>query len=221
MTPFEILFRAMPAFSRGIATTLELWIFSCAIGTFFGVILGWLLYVGRHRNNLVRTALTLVPESLKSIPALVLLVWFHYLVPGYLGFIPTPMFTSVLVFSIIVTIGVGELVRSSIVGIPIGELEAGAAIGLTSREVARLIALPLAFRAASPGLILLFIDTLKLSTLASAIALDEMLHVTDTVIAKSYVALPAYSALALIFMVVVMPLNFAAQRYSARLGISR
>ena len=53
------------------------------------------------------------------------------------------------------------------------------------------------------------------------LALEELLHVTDTVIAKSYVAVPAYTALAIIFIAMVLPLNWAAKKYAQRLGVVR
>ncbi len=221
MTPFDVMSRASDAFIGGLWVTLVLWASACLFGTALGIALGWGLYVTRSSSRLVRLAISWLPEFVKSVPALVLLVWFHYLVPGYFGLSPKPLLTSILVFALIVAIGVAELVRSAIAGIPGGELEAAAAIGLTHFEIGRSIALPLAFRSASPGVFLLYIDILKLSTLASAIALDELLHVTDTVIAGTYVALPAYTALAMIFVGLVVPLNFLARRYSAFMGIQR
>ena len=56
---------------------------------------------------------------------------------------------------------------------------------------------------------------------ASAIALEELLHVTDTVIAKTYVAVPAYTALAVVFIGMILPLNWAAKKYAESLGVAR
>jgi len=221
MTPFEILVRAAPAFLRGLRTTLVVWSMSCVVGTATGILLGWFLYRTERSTRLVRVTVNAIPELLKTVPLLVLLIWFHYLLPSYLGVDVSPLVTATVVFALIVMVGVGEIVRSAISNLPRGELEAGHAIGLAPSEVGRFIALPLAFRAASPALTLLYIDMLKFSTLASVIALEELLHVTDTVIARTYVAVPAYTALALIFIVMILPLNWAARRYAGRINVIR
>jgi len=221
MTPFEILVSAGPAFLRGLRVSMTVWLLACVFGTALGIIAGWFLYRARGASTITRLAVNAVPEILKSLPVLVLLVWFHYLLPYYLGLSVSPLLTAVVVFTLIVMVGVGEIVQSAIANLPRGEIEAGHAIGLAPIDVGRLIALPLAFRSASPALILLYIDVLKLSTLASAIALEELLHVTDTVIAKTYVAVPAYTALAIVFLALILPLNWAAKKYSESLGVVR
>jgi len=200
---------------------MTVWLLACLFGTLLGIISGWLLYRVRRRSLIMRMAANLIPELLKSLPVLVLLIWCHYLLPFYIGWSIKPEVTAVVVFTLVVMIAVGEIVQSAIANLPRGEIEAGHAIGLSAIDVGRLIAMPLAFRAASPALILLYIDVLKLSTLASAIALEELLHVTDTVIAKNYVAVPAYTALAIVFIALILPLNWVAKTYAQRLGVMR
>jgi polar amino acid transport system permease protein len=210
---------AQPSFTDCI--TLTVWGLACLFGTAIGIVIGWLLYRARSARRVVQVAANAIPEIIKGLPVLILLIWCHYLFPYYLGWSISPLFTAVVVFSLIVMVGVGEIVQGAIAGLPSGEIEAGHAIGLDAIDVGRFIALPLAFRAASPALIMLYIDVLKLSTLASVIALDELLHVTDTVIAKTYVAVPAYTALALIFLAMILPMNWAAKKYAESLGVTR
>jgi polar amino acid transport system permease protein len=166
-------------------------------------------------------AIRVPQEALRAIPVLVLLVWLHYLVPSTFGITPSPLLTTAIVLTAVVTLSAGEVIRSAITSIPAAEVEAALMLGLTRSQVVRKISIPLALRASTPGLLLLYADTLKLSTFASVIALGELLHTTDVIIQQTYLAVPAYTALALIFLATIVPLNLSAQSLARRWAYRR
>lgn len=220
MSPVDVLVNSAPAFLAGIRTTLGVWIIACVLGGCIGVWTGWVRFRLRRRSRLLLLAGETVPAAVKTVPLLVLLIWFHYLLPQVSGPV-TPFVTAVVVFTVYVAVAAGDIILGSLVNIPTGELEAAYAVGLSGNEVARHIALPLAFRASVPALAFMAVEILKLTTLASLIALPELLHVTDVIISMEYVALPAYSAVAIVFIGLIAPLQWLAHRTARRYEIRR
>jgi polar amino acid transport system permease protein len=221
MSPISIFVQAAPAFFRGLLTTLEVWVVSFTLGTLIGCVLGWVRFNARGTFEIVTIGAEAIPAVVKAIPLIVLLVWFHYLVPGLLEISPSAFETTVIVFTIYVAVSVSDIFLSAFVSIPTSEIDAAYALGLSARDVANKVALPLAARSSIPSLSYLAVEVLKLTTLASIIALGELLHVTDTVIASNYVALSSYTVLAFIFVAMILPLQLLAGKIARKYAIFR
>lgn len=221
MSPFNILVHSLPAFEKGLATTLLVWCAACVVGFVLGLGIGWLRYWAKRESIHVLRVFEAVPITFNAIPLIVLLVWFHYLLPSAIGISVPPVWTAILVFTLYVTISVSSIFTNSLFAIPQGEIESALALGMTSTLVARRIALPLAFRTSLPDLCFMAVEVLKLISLASIIALNELLHVTDTLIAQNYVALPSYTALAIVFLALILPIQFIARLAARRVAIRR
>ncbi len=222
MSPLDVLLAGRPAYLRGLLITIAVWGISLGIGTSVGLIAGW----GRFwlRSRLPKWSVFItegVPLLFQAIPLVILLVWFHYLLPSIVGYAVPPFWTAVIVFTLYIAFAVSDIFSNALRNIPKGEIEAGFALGLDEATVARRVALPLGLRSSFPNLCFLGVDVLKLISLASLIALDELLHVTDTVIAHTYVALPSYTALALLFLVMILPLQIGARRVAKNYSIIR
>jgi ABC-type amino acid transport system permease subunit len=78
--------------------------------------------------------------------------------------------------------------------------------------VIRRIVLPDVLREIWPGLVLLYITMLKMSTLASAPTVWEVLHSAESIIQRSYRTLELYLAVCIVFVVIIVPLSIAARR---------
>ena len=57
-----------------------------------------------------------------------------------------------------------------------------------------------------------YITTYKFSTLASVIAVPEILHTANAIIAQTYRPLEVYSIVAFMFVITIMPLNLLLRR---------
>lgn len=82
---------------------------------------------------------------------------------------------AAIAFSVHTGAYVGEIFRGAILGVDTGQMEAARSLGLTYGQSMRLIVLPQAFRLAVPPLANQFIITLKDSSLASVIAIRELI----------------------------------------------
>ncbi|MFZ5827471.1 MAG: amino acid ABC transporter permease [Bacillota bacterium] len=82
---------------------------------------------------------------------------------------------AAIAFSVHTGAYVGEIFRGAILGVDTGQMEAARSLGMTYPKAMRLIILPQAFRLAVPPLANQFIITLKDSSLASVIAIRELI----------------------------------------------
>src|SRR5437879_2148927 len=124
----HVLRDAAPAFTRGLANTIAVWLIACVVGTTVGAITGTLMYLIRHKSRLYVTAAHVLPTLVRSVPVLVLLVWLHYSLPEY--HIVMPSFaTASIVLSLSVAVAATEVTRGALEAIPVGEVEGAFALG--------------------------------------------------------------------------------------------
>lgn len=188
---------------RGTCVTLELTGICIVIGT----LLGLSLCLGRlSKSRALRYASIAYIEVFLALPLLVLLVWIYYCLPLLPGIGSISAFwAAVIAMSLNLAPFVAETMRAGLEDIPQGYIDAGKAVGMTSIQRMRRITLPLGIRTVTPPLLTQYITILKLSSLASIIAVNELLHSATTVISVTYRPLEIYTAVALIYLVIILP----------------
>ncbi len=185
----------------GMTVLLNCWIL--LLGTLAGIFLG---LIARHRHPYIRGLARIYIDVFRTLPVLVLLVWFFFCIPILLGGIRISGFTSaVIVLSLNLSAFIAEIVRAGVDAIPASYINDAKASGLSSWHTNRFIVLPIALRIMIPPLVGQFINTIKLSVLASVIAVPELLHRTTEIISQVYRPLEFYTALAVIFLVLLLP----------------
>ncbi|MBB1518461.1 amino acid ABC transporter permease [Aquipseudomonas guryensis] len=166
MMDFSAIVPALPGLWNGMLMTLQLMV----LGVLGGVLLGTLLAIARlSHNKLLANAAATYVNYFRSIPLLLVITWFYFMVPFLLRWItgedtPVGAFTSCLVaFVMFEAAYFCEIVRAGIQAIPKGQMGAASALGMSYAQSMRLIILPQAFRKMTPLLlqqsIILFQDT--------------------------------------------------------------
>ncbi len=123
--------------------------------------------------------------------------------------------------SVYTTAFVCEAIRSGVNAVDLGQAEAGRSIGLTFGGVMREVVLPQAFRASVPPLVSVQIAMLKNTTVCGVLGVFEAFArmkglTNDNATARTEIFL----AFALIFVVLVEVLSFAAARLERRWRIA-
>jgi len=157
---YHIVFHSIPFLAKGMVLTLILTVAAITGGLLLGTLLAlarlapmrWLAFAAGTYVNFFR-----------SMPLILVIFWFYFLVPFILGF-PIGDFYSVLVaFIMFEAAYYCEIMRAGIQSIKVGQVHAGEALGLTYRQNMRFVVLPQAFRNMIPILlsqaIVLFQDT--------------------------------------------------------------
>ncbi len=171
---------------RGLAVTLAL-----AVLSFLGgVILGTLAGLAEMRLRYVGRVLSVYAAIMRALPELlVILTVFYGIGPlvrlggqaiGIDGLGLSPFWAGTLAISLVIGSYVSEVAKGAIAAVPRGMGEAAFALGLPQRRVTRLIVLPLALRHAWPGLTNLWMVTIKVTPLVSAIQLEDFIRAAGT-----------------------------------------
>ena len=183
--------------------TLQLNLCVLILGTIVGVFLG---LISRRAHALIRVVVRLYIDLFRTLPVLVMLVWFFYCVPILAGGIRISGFWSaVAVLSLNLSAFIAEIVRAGVDNIPTSHTNDALAAGLSRWQTNRYIVLPIALRMMVPPLVGQYINTIKLSVLASFIAVPELLHRTTDLISQVYRPLEFYTTLAIIFLILLLP----------------
>jgi glutamate/aspartate transport system permease protein len=157
---------ALPYLWAGMLRTLQ--ITAVAIGV--GIVLGTLIAVMRlSKNWFISNLAALYVNGFRSIPLVMVLLWFYLLVPQLISrLIGRPnldirLLSAFVAFALFEASYYAEIIRAGIQSVSRGQVSAGLALGMTSRQTMRLIVLPQAFRRMIPLLltqaIILFQDT--------------------------------------------------------------
>jgi len=192
------------------------------IATVGGVILGTLLALMRLSGKkwLVIPA-TIYVNGLRSIPLVMVILWFFLLVPLLIGRPVGAELSAIITFIIFEAAYFSEIMRAGIQSIPRGQIYAGQAMGMTYSQNMRLVVLPQAFRNMLPVLltqtIILFQDT----SLVYAIGAYDLLK--GFVTAGKIYGRPeeAYLLAAIVYFAVCFSLSYLVKRLQAKIAIIR
>lgn len=194
-----------------VTIQLNLWVL------LLGTVLGFAVWAVRSsRIRYVRFLAIGYIDLFRTLPILVLLVWFFFCVPILLGGIRmSPMISAVVVLSLNLSAFVAEIIRAGIEAVPIGHVESARACGLTARQALTEIVLPIALRNMVPPLVGQYINSVKLSVLASIIAVPELLQKTIDIASQVYRPLEFYTVLAVLFLLLLLPGTILSRRLEA------
>ena len=157
---------ALPYLWEGMVRTLQI----TATAIVVGILLGTLIAILRlSKNSILSSLAALYVNGFRSIPLVMVLLWFYLLVPSVISkIIGQPnmdirLLSAFVAFSLFEASYYAEIIRAGIQSISKGQVSAGLALGMTGGQTMRLIVLPQAFRRMTPLLltqaIILFQDT--------------------------------------------------------------
>ena len=212
---FGFLLRYTHLFVVGVEVTL-----AYTAGTVgLGLVLGLLIGLGRlSRSRLVNIPLVAVIELFRCTPLLVQIVWFYYALPVILGVQIPALAAATLVLSLYTAAFYAEIFRGGIASIERGQWDAARALGLRPWGVMRLVVLPQAVRRMVPPFLNQSIIQLKNTSLVSTIAVPDLLYQGELITADTYRPLEVYTAVAVIYFLILFPMTRLVQWYEGRLA---
>jgi len=196
------------AFVVGIWTTISLTLLIVVFGTVAGFSAGFLM-----RRRPVKIILFTLVEVVRALPPLVLLLFAYYLLTKQIiGTTFQAFWVCVIALSLNLAAFTADLVRAAIANVPRSAVDAGRALGMSDTQLTIHIVLPHVIREIIPGMTLLYIAMLKLTSLASIINVREVVFAAETVITKVSRSLEAWIVVGLVYVVLVIPLAVLARR---------
>lgn len=191
-----------PFLLRGLWTTIWLSLLVIPIGLVSGLALALVCTQTRHRW--LRFLVAVYIDFFRSFPPLMLLILIYFGAP-FLGLDMPKLVAVAIGFMLNNSSYFSEVFRAGIESVPSGQMEAARSTGLTRWQALRHVIVPQATRNVLPDLVGNGIEVIKLTTIASVVALPELLRVARD--AQSLVYNPSPIVLAaLMYLALLWPL---------------
>jgi len=155
-------------------------------------------------------------ELIRGTPLLVQLLIGFYVVASAVG-LENRFVVGILILSLFSGAYMAEIFRGGLKAIPQPQRDAARAIGLTRWQAFRLVILPQAARIVLPPVAGQLASLIKDSSLLSVIAISEFTLAAQEVNAFTYSALESYLPLAAGYLLLTLPLSWAARGLERRL----
>jgi len=223
---FDVISRSWPYLLSGLQYTLQL----TAVAAIGGVLFGTLLALARLSSFKPLALLAAAYVNLmRSIPLLLVIFWFYFLVPVVLQSItgaerPVQLGadrSAYITFIMFEAAYFCEIMRAGIQSIAKGQVHAAYALGLTYAQAMRLIVLPQAFRNMLPVLLT------QMIVLFQDVSLVSLLNVTDFVGASVKIAqrdsrvVEMYLFVAIVYFVLSFTLSTMVKQLQKHIAIIR
>ena len=194
---WDIMRAASPILLAGLLNTVLLSLLIIPLGLAGGVILALLSTV---RHPLVHWPLMAWVDFFRAFPPLVLLIFLYAGLPfagidlGGFGAIALGFFLNTGAYY-------GEILRAGIESVPAGQVEAARSTGLSRGQAMLHVVLPQAVRNVMPDLLSNTLEVVKNTSLASVVAVPELLFQARQAQSVTYNASPVVAAAVLYFVI--------------------
>jgi polar amino acid transport system permease protein len=199
----RLIVESVPFLLKGAVYTVQV----SVLAIVFGLVLGWALgLIAVAGPRWLRAIAWAYVQFIRGTPLLVQIFLIYFGLPA-LG-INVPAF-----WSGVIALGLNsggfqaEIVRAGIESIDRGQAEAARSIGMSSLQALLLILVPQTIRRVIPPLTNELITLTKSSSLLSAIAVLELTHAGQAIIARTFAPFEIYAAVAVMYLVLIAVLS--------------
>lgn len=195
-----IVVAAWPILLQGLLTTVALSLLVVPLGAVGGAVIAMLSTV---RHPWVRWPLIAWVDFFRAFPPLVLLIFLYAGLPfaglelGAFGCVAIGFFLNTGAYY-------GEILRAGIESVPAGQSEAARSTGLSRLQTMAYVVLPQAVRNVLPDLVSNTLEVVKLTSIASVVALPELLYQARQAQSVTYNPTPIVAA-AVVYFVLLWP----------------
>ena len=200
---FRLIVDSVPFLLKGAVYTVQV----SVLAIVFGLGLGWALgLIAVSGVRWLRALAWAYVQFIRGTPLLVQIFLIYFGLPA-LG-INVPAF-----WSGVIALGLNsggfqaEIVRAGIESIDRGQTEAARSIGMSAFQTLLLILVPQTIRRVIPPLTNELITLTKSSSLLSAIAVLELTHAGQAVIARTFAPFEIYAAVAVLYLILIAILS--------------
>ena len=210
------LIAALPLLWEGMQVTLLLTLF----GVVGGLALGATLAVLRlSRARPLALAAAGYVTFFRSIPILLGIFWFYFLVPIWLGHSIDGFYAALAGFVLFEAAYFCEIIRAGIQSVRQGQILAGLASGLSYRQTMRSIVLPQALRNMLPVLLTQSINLFKGTSLVYIVGVRDFLTAADVIGARDNRIVEMYGLAAVVYFAICFVASLLTRQLQRRYAI--
>ena len=203
MFDFRLIVESIPFLVKGAIYTVQV----SVLAIVFGLVLGWMLgLVAVSGVRWLRAIAWGYVQFIRGTPLLVQIFLIYFGLPT-LGINIPAYWSGVIALGINSAGFQAEIVRAGIESIDRGQTEAARSIGMSSFQTLVFILVPQTIRRVIPPLTNELITLTKSSSLLSAIAVLELTHAGQAIIARTFAPFEIYAAVAVFYLILVAALS--------------
>jgi len=189
------------------------------LGILTGLILGLVVSLGKiSKNKFLSGICGAYIFIIRGTPLLLQLFIIYYGLTTVVTIAPFP--SAIIALGVHNGAYIAEIFRGSIQSIHYGQMEAAKSLGMTNRKAMWRIILPQAFKRAVPSLGNQFIIALKDSSLASTIAVSELLLRGRQLGSSTFMYMEMLIIVAIWYLLMTSVLTFGVHKLEKRLRVS-
>jgi polar amino acid transport system permease protein len=204
---------ALPLVLAGLRQTLVLCLIVVPLGLAGGLAFALL---SRAPIRAVRWAAVIGIDFFRAVPPLVLLIFVYSGLP-FAGIRPTALAAVAIAFFLNTSSYYGEIYRAGIESVGFGQWDAARSTGLKAHQTLAYVVLPQAVRNVLPDLISNTVEVVKLTSIASVVALPELLYAADMARSVTFNSSPIVLAAA-IYLAMLWPAVRLVSRLERRIA---
>jgi len=223
---FEAVNRSLSYLAKGLVFSFEL----TAIAFVCGLALGIVLAIVRELKVPVLWRLIVGYVTLmRSIPLILVLFWFFFLIPLLLGMLasaghPIPLgqrFTAFVTFSLFEAAYFSEIIRSGLNAIPRGQYQASRALGLSTVSMYRSVIIPQVLGITAPIIVSQVINLFQDTALVYVISLTDFLGAASQIAQRDSRIVEMYVTVAVVYLVLCSLGSEISDRLKAKMEQGR
>ncbi len=208
---------ASPFLWKGMVISVEITIVAMTLA----LVLGLGLAVMRDSTSAaVRTPAVVYIWFVRGTPLLLQLVFLYNALPT-IGITIGPIATAIVGFTLNEAAFAGEIIRGGMRSVNRSQSVAAASLGMGPVLTLRRIILPQALRAILPSLGNDAISMLKFTSLASVIAVDELMLRSQTIVSQNFLFFEVFCAAGVMYLAVTTLMSLGQARLERRLQLDR
>ena len=226
---FNFISKAFLATLGGVPVTLLIMVVSILLSFFPALFLA----LGQiYKVKGVRSFSVVYLAFIRATPPILLILFFYSLFPSLLNsffksmgsdfnvFEINPIYYAFIIFSLMTTGSLAEILRSAILTVDKGQLEAAQAIGLTNRQAYIRIVFPQALRAALPNLCNLVINLVKGTSLVFVMTIKDITAIAKVEASYGYQYFESYLVIFILYIVICGLIQWGFNRLEKHLTLA-
>jgi putative glutamine transport system permease protein len=210
----KVVLDNLPFLLVGYRTTILLTLAAIPPSLILGTLVGVLRVIP---SRLVRGLAAVYVEFFRNIPLLIVLFYFYHALPRA-GITFSAFDSALWAVAIYTAAFVAEVVRAGIQAVHKGQVEASRSLGLSYVQSMRYVILPQAFGVVVPPLGNLFIAMLKNTSLASTIAVAELVYQGEVLDSRTFRTFEVFIAVGILYLTLTVPLGVLVNALERRMA---
>lgn len=187
-----------------------------------GIIIGTVLALMRlSGQRLLASFSATYVNTLRSIPLVMVILWFFLLVPLFIGRSIGAELSAFITFTLFEAAYYSEIIRAGIQSVPKGQVHASQALGMTKATAMTYVILPQAFRNMLPVLLTQTIVLFQDTSLVYAIGAYDLLKGFETAGKNFNRPVETYLIASVVYFFVCFSLSYLSRRLQSKIRIVR